>query len=98
MLQAIAKKIFGTKNERELKKYQPIVNRINQLEPSIQALLDEGIKAKTEEFKKRLKSETLDQILPEAFAVCREAAKRTLNMRHFEVQLIGGLVSHKGKT
>src|SRR5580765_6329148 len=97
MLQAIAKKIFGTSNERELKKYQPIVDRINSLEPSMQALSDEGLKAKTEEFKKRLSKETLDQILPEAFAVCREASKRTLNMRHFDVQLIGGMVLHHGK-
>jgi preprotein translocase subunit SecA len=91
-------KVFGTANERELKRLWPIVADINALEPSIQALSDEQIRAKTTEFRARLdKGETLDDLLPEAFAVVREAGRRTLNMRHFDVQLIGGMVLHRGK-
>jgi preprotein translocase subunit SecA len=91
-------KVFGTANERELKKHWPVVAEINALEPSIQALTDEQLRAKTAEFRDRFaKGETLDQLLPEAFAVVREAGRRTLNMRHFDVQLIGGMVLHRGK-
>ncbi|MFH1830096.1 MAG: preprotein translocase subunit SecA [Pseudomonadota bacterium] len=97
MISGILKKIFGTKNERELKRMQPIVLKINSLEPEIQALSDEQLRAKTDEFKARLASgETLDDILPEAFAVVREAAKRVLEMRHFDMQLIGGIVLYRG--
>lgn len=98
MLKYIIRKIVGTKNERELKRIQPIVARINELEPQIQALSDDGLREKTTEFKKRISNgETLNDILPEAFAVCREGGKRALNMRHFDVQLIGGIFLHEGK-
>lgn len=98
MIARILAKIFGTKNDRELRRIRPIVEHINSLEDSIAALNDEQLSAKTVEFRKRLElGETLDQILPEAFAVVREASKRTLNMRHFDVQLIGGIVLHEGK-
>ena len=91
-------KVFGSKNERELKQLQPIVERINALEPKIQALSDEQLKARTAAFKQRLdQGETLDDILPEAFATVREASVRTLKMRHFDAQLIGGIVLHQGK-
>lgn len=94
----IIAKIFGTKNERELKKLFDIVDDINVLEPSIAALDSDSLKAKTEEFRKRLEDgETIDDILNEAFATVREVSKRLLNMRHFDVQLIGGLVLHEGK-
>ena len=90
--------IFGTKNERELKRMQKMVDAINALEPSMQALDDAGLSAKTEEFRSRYtKGETLDQLLPEAFAVCREASHRTMNMRHYDVQLIGGITLHEGR-
>ncbi len=90
--------IFGSKNERELKAFQPLVDQINALEPSLQPLSDEGFADKTQAFKKRLEAgETLDDILPEAFAVCREASRRKLGLRHFDVQLLGGMVLHKGK-
>ncbi len=91
-------KVFGSKNERELKQIQPLVEKINALEPEVQALHDEQLKARTAEFKQRLeRGETLDDLLPEAFATVREASMRTLNMRHFDVQLIGGIVLHQGK-
>jgi len=91
-------KIFGSKNERELKKIQPIVEKVNAFEPQIQAMSDEKLKAQTELFKERLNNgETLDDILPEAFATVREASVRSLEMRHFDVQLIGGVVLHEGK-
>ncbi len=91
-------KIFGSKNERELKKIQPIVEKVNVLEPQIQAMSDEKLKAQTELLKERLNNgETIDDILPEAFATVREASVRTLEMRHFDVQLIGGVVLHEGK-
>ncbi len=97
MIQALAKKIFGSSNERYVRSLQPIVGRINALEASLQGLSDEALQAKTSEFKQRIASgESLDKILPEAFAVVREAGKRTLNMRHFDVQLIGGMVLHNG--
>ncbi len=98
MIGTVLKKIFGTRNERELKRIQVIVDRINSLEAGIAALGDEALNAKTTEFKQRLEAgETLDDLLPEAFAVVRETAKRTLGMRHFDVQLIGGIVLHEGK-
>ena len=91
-------KIFGSKNERELKQLQPTVERINALESEIQAMNDDRLKAQTPRFKERIdQGESLDDILPEAFATVREASLRTLNMRHFDVQLIGGIVLHEGK-
>ncbi|MFZ6872584.1 preprotein translocase subunit SecA [Undibacterium sp. Di27W] len=91
-------KIFGSRNQRLLKQYQKTVREINALEPKLEALSDEALQAKTAEFKARVANgETLDAILPEAFAVCREASKRVLKMRHFDVQMIGGMVLHYGK-
>jgi len=91
-------RIFGTRNDRILKSLRPIVARINELEPAMQKLDDAQLAAKTVEFRERLeKGESLDDLLPEAFAVVREAARRTLGMRHFDVQLIGGIVLHQGK-
>ena len=91
-------KIFGSRNQRLLKQYQKTVNTINALEPQFEALTDDELKAKTPEFKERIaKGESLDAILPEAFAICREASKRVLGMRHFDVQMIGGMVLHYGK-
>ena len=90
--------IFGSRNQRLLKQYQKTVRQINALEPRMEALSDADLQAKTPYFKDRVaKGETLDAILPEAFAVCREAAKRVLKMRHFDVQMIGGMVLHEGK-
>ena len=98
MIGSIIKKIVGSKNERELKRMWPIVAKINAMEPVIAALSDEQLQSKTSEFKERhRKGESLDALLPEAFAVCREAGKRVLGMRHFDVQLIGGMVLHSGK-
>ncbi len=98
MIAHLLAKVFGTQNERELRKLRPLVQAINDLEPSIQALSDDDLKSKTAEFKERYsQGESLDLILPEAFAVAREAGKRTLGMRHFDVQLIGGMVLHQGK-
>ncbi|NPB09685.1 MAG: preprotein translocase subunit SecA [Thermodesulfobacteria bacterium] len=98
MLTKILAKIVGTKNERELKRLRPIVARINELEPEVQKLSDQELRAKTDEFKERLaRGETLDDLLPEAFAVVREASRRVLGMRHFDVQLMGGIVLHEGK-
>jgi preprotein translocase subunit SecA len=94
----VIKKVIGTKNERVLKKLQPLVEEINSLEPTLEKLNDNELKAKTGEFKERIeKGESLDAILPEAFAVVREVARRTLNMRHFDCQLVGGTVLHQGK-
>ena len=91
-------KVFGTYSEREVKRVKPIVDKINSLEDEISKLSDTDLKAKTEEFKKRLNNgETLDDILPETFAVVREASKRVLGMRHFDVQLIGGIILHQGR-
>jgi preprotein translocase subunit SecA len=91
-------KVFGTAHEREMKRLQPTVNKINALEPAMMALSDEQLQAKTPEFKQRLANgETLDALLPEAFAVCREASRRILGMRHYDVQLIGGMVLHSGR-
>jgi preprotein translocase subunit SecA len=98
MIDAILAKIFGTKHQREMKRLRPIIEAINALEPSMQALSDEELKRKTIEFKEKLaQGATLDELLPEAFAVVREAGWRTLRMRHFDVQLIGGIVLHQGK-
>jgi preprotein translocase subunit SecA len=98
---SLFKKIFGS-NEREIRKLQPIVNQINSWEAATQKLSDEELRTKTEEFKKRInlpagRGETLEQILPEAFAVVREASKRVIHERHFDVQLLGGIVLHQGK-
>ena len=94
----LVKKIFGDYNEKEIKRLSKVVEHINNIEPQYQALSDEQLRAKTDEFKARLaKGETLDDILPEAFATAREASKRVLNMRHFDVQLLGGMVLHDGK-
>ena len=94
----IAKKIFGTENDRKLKKLRPLVEQINSLEPQFINLTDLQLKEKTQEFKKRVTDgETLDDLLPEAFATVREAAKRTLGQRHYDVQLIGGITLHRGE-
>ncbi|MBU4176596.1 MAG: preprotein translocase subunit SecA [Desulfurivibrionaceae bacterium] len=98
MLASVLKKVFGSKNERVLKSIQPLVAAINQLEPEIQKLDDASLVAKTVLFKERLAAGVpLDSLLPEAFAVCREAAWRVLGMRHFDVQLVGGIILHQGK-
>ncbi|HEV2731210.1 MAG TPA: preprotein translocase subunit SecA, partial [Terriglobales bacterium] len=125
MIQSLAAKIFGTKNERDIKRLLPRVEAISALEPEMQKLSDEQLRAKTDEFRRRIQerlslmpdepdadpdrikqfeeerttalNEALDEILVEAFAVVREAGRRTLNMRHFDVQLIGGVVLHQGK-
>jgi len=98
MFAPLLKKLFGSKNEREVKRMLKTVSAINALEEQMLALSDEQLKGKTEEFKARLaKGETLDQILPEVFAVAREAGKRVMGMRHFDVQLIGGMTLHEGK-
>lgn len=98
MIANLLKKIFGTRNSRELKRMGKVVKKINALAEDTAALSDEQLAAKTDEFRQRLKDgETLDKILPEAFAVCREASERVLGMRHFDVQLIGGMALHEGK-
>ena len=98
MISSLLKKVFGSRNERLLKQYRQVVTRINVLEPGMQALSDEALTGKTAEFRQRLtQGATLDELLPEAFAVCREASRRVLGMRHFDVQLIGGMVLHSGK-
>lgn len=98
MIARILAAIVGTNNERQLKQLRPIVQKINSFEPGISSLTDEELGKKTEEFKAQLQSgKSLDDVLPEAFAVVREAAKRTLGQRHFDVQLIGGIVLHQGK-
>ena len=94
----LVEKIFGTHSENELKRIYPIVDRIEALEPDMKALSDAELKEKTREFKQRLQDgETLDDILPEAYAVVREAAGRVLGMRHYRVQLIGGIILHQGR-
>ncbi|MEY3664747.1 MAG: hypothetical protein RLZZ153_929 [Pseudomonadota bacterium] len=98
MIQNFLTRIFGSRNERLLKQYRKTVIAINALEPSVQQLSDEALTARTQEFRQRVdRGETLQALLPEAFAVCREAARRSLGMRHFDVQLIGGMVLHDGK-
>jgi preprotein translocase subunit SecA len=98
MISGLLKKIFGSRNERLVKQYSQTVGKINALEPAMQALSDEQLQAKTGEFKERLaRGESLEALLPEAFAVVREAGRRVLGMRHFDVQMIGGMVLHHGK-
>ncbi|WP_374277840.1 preprotein translocase subunit SecA [Azonexus sp.] len=98
MISGLLKKIFGSRNDRLIKQYSATVKRINALEPQTQALSDEQLRAKTDEFRQRhAAGESLDDLLPEAFAVVREAGKRALGMRHFDVQMIGGMVLHYGK-
>src|SRR3569623_98483 len=97
MIGALARKLFGSANDRRVKGYQSRVDAINALEPEIAALSDEALKARTGEFRQQLAAgKTLDDILVPAFATVREAAKRTLGQRHFDVQLIGGMVLHEG--
>ena len=98
MISTLLKKVFGSRNDRLLKQYRQTVLRINALEEGLKALSDEALAAKTPEFKQRLaQGETLEGLLPEAFAVCREASRRVMGMRHFDVQLIGGMVLNDGK-
>src|SRR5690349_1953020 len=98
MIGNLLAKVFGTKHDREMKTLVPEVQRINALAGQMEQLSDDALRGKTAEFRARLaKGETLDDILPEAFAVAREAGRRVLNMRHFDVQLIGGMVLHSGK-
>lgn len=97
-MKALLKKLIGSRNDRLLKQYRRLVSKINQLEEGLKSLSDEELSAKTAEFKQRIEDgETLDKLLPEAFAVVREASGRTLGMRHFDVQMIGGMVLHQGK-
>lgn len=94
---SVIEKIFGTHSSRELKMVKPIVDKIEALRPEMQAMTDEELRNKTKEYKERLAAgETLDDLLPEAFATVREAAKRVLGMEHYRVQLIGGVVLHQG--
>jgi len=98
MINKLLAKVIGTQNERELKRLRPLVSQINDLESSVKPLSDADLRSKTAAFKTRVANgETLDDLLPEAFAVVREAGRRVLNMRHFDVQLIGGMVLHGGK-
>jgi preprotein translocase subunit SecA len=97
MLTALLRSILGTKHERDIKRMRPVVQAIGALEPALQALDAATLTGKTDELRRRLEGADLDQLLPEAFAVCREAARRSLGMRHFDVQLIGGIVLHNGK-
>src|SRR5881398_1741667 len=98
MIDVVLRKIFGTKHERDVKRIMPTVVASNAFEPSLTSLDETGLRAKSEEFKKRIEGgEPLDEVLAAAFAVCREAARRALGMRHFDVQLIGGMVLHEGK-
>jgi preprotein translocase subunit SecA len=97
MINTILTRIFGTKNERELKAIRPVVQHVAVVVPALRALDDHALAAKTVEFKERIaKGATLDELLPEAFAVVREGGRRVLNMRHFDVQLIGGMTLHRG--
>ncbi len=113
MISRLLAKIFGTSNERAVKRLIPVVQTINSLEPEVQRLSDDELRARTQAFKARVdaaidgitdaeerkaaEKQALDEILPEAFAVVREAGRRAVNMRHFDVQLIGGIVQHQGK-
>jgi preprotein translocase subunit SecA len=98
VLDTLLSKVIGTQNERELKRIQPLVARVNEFEPSMKQLTDTQLRAKTAEFRERFaKGETLDDLLPEAFAVVREAGRRVVHMRHYDVQLIGGVVLHRGR-
>lgn len=94
----IITKMFGTHSQHELKRIYPIADKIEALEPEFEKLTDEELRAKTDEYKNRLKNgETLDDLLPEAFAAVREASKRVLGMRHYRVQLLGGIILHQGR-
>ena len=94
----IIDKVFGTHSERELKRIYPIADKVEALEPAMAALSDEELRAKTKEYKERLANgATLDDILPEAYATVREAAKRVLKMQHYRVQIIGGIILHQGR-
>src|SRR5438093_6593247 len=98
MIGVIARKLFGSSNERRIKSYLPRVAEINALEKELEGLSDEALRARTDEFKQQIADgRTLDDILVPAFATCREAAKRTLGQRHFDVQLIGGMILHEGR-
>ena len=98
MISGLLKKIFGSRNDRLIRQYKSTVRKINALEPEMAALSDEALRGKTAEFRQRVADgETLDALLPEAFAVVREAGKRVHGMRHFDVQLVGGMVLHNGK-
>src|SRR3972149_3748624 len=98
MFDSMLKKVFGSKNERELKRIQPVVDRVNSFEPAMRDVPDGGFAKLTEDFRRRISGgESLDEIMPEAFAAVREVAKRKLKMRHFDVQIIGGVVLHEGK-
>src|SRR3954447_6871808 len=97
MFGAFARRLFGSANDRYIKSLQPLVEQINELEPQLETLPDEALRARTAEFKQRLRNRAeLDDLLVEAFATVREAAKRTLGQRHFDVQLMGGIVLHRG--
>ncbi|MGY8761703.1 MAG: preprotein translocase subunit SecA, partial [Nitrospinaceae bacterium] len=98
MVMSILRKFFGSRNDREIRRIQIIVDQINLLENSMKKLGDDELRSKTDDFKSRIKEGlSLDEILPEAFAVVRESGIRTLQMRHFDVQLIGGIILHEGK-
>ena len=98
MVNNIFKKIFGSRNERLVKRLSKTVSEINRLEPELEQLTDEDLRARTEAFRSRLEAgENLDALMPEAFAVVREAGRRVMQMRHFDVQMIGGMVLHQGK-
>src|SRR5215216_928708 len=98
MIGAVARKFFGSANDRRIRKYQPRVDAINALEKELERLSDDALRARTEAFKKEIADgKSLDDILVPAFATVREASKRTLGQRHFDVQLIGGMVLHEGK-
>jgi preprotein translocase subunit SecA len=98
MLDPILKKVFGTKHEREMKRVRPLVTAVNDLETKLRDVDDVALRRKTFEFKEQIeKGRTLDEILPEAFAVCREGARRALGMRHYDVQLVGGITLHRGR-
>ena len=99
MTTGFLQKIFGSRNQRLVKQYQKTVSAINALEPTVEKYSDDQLRAKTDEFRQRVAGgESLDVILPEAFAVCREASRRVLKMRHFDVQLIGGMVLHTARS
>jgi preprotein translocase subunit SecA len=98
MIENLLKKMFGTQNERVLERIAPLVHQINEREPQVSALPDDRLAARTAEFRQRLANgESLDLLLPEVFATVREVSKRVLSMRHFDVQLVGGVVLHEGK-
>ncbi len=98
MIGALARKLFGSSNERRIKSYQPRVVAINALEQELEKLSDEALRARTEAFKKQVaEGASLDDVLVEAFATVREAGKRTIGQRHFDVQLVGGMILHEGR-